>query len=136
MGQLAIRLIEATDDFEVHAALDSRSPLSDMIGADIVFDVSVPGASQAVVEAAIANGITAIVGTSGWSRDRIVALGPSLGAEPAIGLLFISNFSIGSVLATSLAALAAPSSTRSRSSKPTTRASSTRRRALPCARRS
>jgi len=107
MGQLALGLIEASDEFELAAAIDSRGSLDEMIGADIVFDVTSPAVSQGVVEFAIANGITVVVGTSGWSKDRITALSPLLGKEPSSGVIIIPNFSIGSVLATSFAALAA-----------------------------
>jgi 4-hydroxy-tetrahydrodipicolinate reductase len=108
MGQLASRLIEASDEFELHASLDSKAPLSDMLGADIVMDVTVPGVSQGVVEFAVANGLNVLVGTSGWSSDRIASLERSITDKLAVGVIIIPNFSVGSVLATSFAALAAP----------------------------
>ena len=49
LGAVAVRLIERADDLELFAALDSRSPLTDMDGADIVFDATVPAASQEIV---------------------------------------------------------------------------------------
>jgi 4-hydroxy-tetrahydrodipicolinate reductase len=107
MGSLATALIEAADDLELHAAIGSSGSLDEMIGADVVFDVTIPAVSQSVVEFAISNRITAVVGTSGWSKDRISALKPLLGTEPASGVIFVPNFSVGSVLATSFAALAA-----------------------------
>ena len=108
MGQLASRLIEASDEFELHASLDSKAPLSDMLGADIVMDVTVPSVSQGVVEFAVANGLNVLVGTSGWSSDRIASLERSITDKLAVGVIIIPNFSVGSVLATSFAALAAP----------------------------
>jgi len=108
MGQLASRLIEASDEFELHASLDSKAPLSDMLGADIVMDVTVPSVSQGVVEFAVANGLNVLVGTSGWTSDRIASLERSITDKLAVGVIIIPNFSVGSVLATSFAALAAP----------------------------
>lgn len=109
MGQLAIRLIEAADDLELHAALDSRSRLDEMAGADVAFDVTHPAASPAIVGFAVDAGIPIVVGTSGWSSDRIAEVGRSVRArDDARGVLFVPNFSIGSVLATAFAALAAP----------------------------
>jgi len=108
MGQLASRLIEASDEFELHASLDSKAPLSDMLGADIVMDVTVPGVSQGVVDFAVANGLNVLVGTSGWSSERIASLERSITDKLAVGVVIIPNFSVGSVLATSFAALAAP----------------------------
>ena len=49
MGQLVSQIIEATDDFEVVARIDSKGELSDMLGADLAVDVTVPAVSQGVV---------------------------------------------------------------------------------------
>ena len=108
MGQLAIRLIEASDEFEVYASLDSKAPLSDMLGADIVLDVTVPAVSQGIVEYAVANGLNVLVGTSGWSGERIASLERMITDKLAVGVVIVPNFSVGSVLATHFAALAAP----------------------------
>ena len=108
MGQLASRLIEASEDFELVASLDSKSPHSDMLGAEIVVDVTVPSVSQSVVEFAVANGLNVLVGTSGWSGERISALERMITDNLAVGVVIIPNFSVGSVLATHFAAVAAP----------------------------
>jgi 4-hydroxy-tetrahydrodipicolinate reductase len=108
MGQLAIRLIEASDEFELSASLDSKAPLTDMLGSDLLIDVTVPSVSQSVVEFAVANGINVLVGTSGWSHERITSLERMITDKLAVGVIIIPNFSVGSVLATKFAALAAP----------------------------
>ena len=107
MGQLVSQIIKASDDFELVAQIDSKGPLSDMLGADIAVDVTVPAASQSVVEYAIVHGINVLVGTSGWSSDRITALERMIADSPAVGVIIVPNFSIGSVLATSLSVMAA-----------------------------
>jgi len=107
MGQLITGLIDGSSDFELAARLDSRSPLEAMDGADLVVDVTVPAVSQRVVEHALARGQHVLVGTSGWSADRIASLQPLLDADPARGIAIVPNFSIGSVLATNFAATAA-----------------------------
>lgn len=107
MGQLASQIIEAADDFELVAQIDSKGELSDMLGADIAVDVTLPAVSQGVVEYAVANGINVLVGTSGWSSDRIAALERTIDGKLEVGVLIVPNFSIGSVLATSFAAMAA-----------------------------
>jgi 4-hydroxy-tetrahydrodipicolinate reductase len=106
MGKLAVSLIESASDFEVAATIDSRGSLDEARGSDIIFDVTAPAVSQSVVEFAIAHGITAVVGTSGWSKERIAGLSTLLGDEPASGIIIVPNFSVGSVLATSLATVA------------------------------
>ena len=108
MGRLAIGLIEASDDLELHAALDSSSSLDEMLGADVALDVTHPAASAGIVEFATGAGIPIVVGTSGWSKDRIAEIAQFVrGHEDAGAVLFVPNFSIGSVLGTAFAALAA-----------------------------
>jgi 4-hydroxy-tetrahydrodipicolinate reductase len=48
-----------------------------------------------------------LVGTSGWSQDGIASLSRRLAGRDDTGVIIIPNFSIGSVLATAFAALAA-----------------------------
>jgi 4-hydroxy-tetrahydrodipicolinate reductase len=107
MGKVVSRLIEESDDFELAASIDSRTPLEEALGADLIFDVTVPAVSQKVVEFAIENEISIVVGTSGWSSERIATLKKPLEAHPELAVLIIPNFAIGSVLATSFAAMAA-----------------------------
>lgn len=107
MGKVVVRLIEESVDFELAAAIDSKTSLEDALGADLIFDVTVPAVSQSVVEFAVENGISIVVGTSGWSSERIDAIRKSVEAKPELAVLIIPNFSIGSVLATSFAAVAA-----------------------------
>ncbi|MCU1405396.1 MAG: 4-hydroxy-tetrahydrodipicolinate reductase [Glaciihabitans sp.] len=107
MGQLACGLINASPDFELVAQVSSTGQLSEMLGADIAIDLTQPAVSQSVVEFAVDNGISVLVGTSGWSNERITKVERRLGATPEVGAVFIPNFSVGSVLATSFAALAA-----------------------------
>jgi len=107
MGSLATRLIEASDDFTVHARIGSRDPLDAIDGADLVFDVTHPAVSPDIVDASIDRGIPVLVGTSGWTAERLARLRVKLGEEPAVGAIVIPNFSLGSVLATRLATIAA-----------------------------
>lgn len=107
MGRLISGIVEASPEFELVASLDSRSPLEEMLEADLVVDVTVPGVSQKVVEFAVEHGRQVLVGTSGWSADRLQGLRRLLGDSPASGVVVVPNFSLGSVLATSFAAMAA-----------------------------
>lgn len=107
MGRLIAGIVDELPGFELVAALDSRSDLAEMLAADLVVDVTVPGVSQSVVEFAVSHGRNVLIGTSGWSADRIQGLRRTLGDPPATGVVVIPNFSLGSVLATSFAAQAA-----------------------------
>lgn len=107
MGRLVAEIVRETEGFELVAEIGSAGPLSDMLGADIAVDVTIPGVSQGVVDFAVANGVGVLVGTSGWSSDRIARLERTLAGNAVSGVIIIPNFSVGSVLATSFAAMAA-----------------------------
>lgn len=107
MGRLVSRLVEEVDGFELAAALDSHSDLAELLGADVVVDVSVPAASPAIVEFAVANGLNVLVGTSGWTSTRLASLEVRVAENPAVGVIVVPNFSLGSALATRFATLAA-----------------------------
>ena len=102
MGKLALDLIEASQDLSVFAALDSKSELSAVLGADAIFDVTRLDVSQSVVAFAQANSIPVVVGTSGWSKEKLASLDANGSA-----VVVIPNFSVGSMLATRFAAEAA-----------------------------
>ncbi|WP_323373899.1 4-hydroxy-tetrahydrodipicolinate reductase [Microbacterium sp. STN6] len=105
LGSVAVRLIEQADDLELVAALDSRTSLEAMRGADVLLDVTLPSVSERIVRYGLDEGLNVVVGTSGWSAERIAGVAGGLGAEQ--GVIVIPNFSLGSALATSFAAQAA-----------------------------
>lgn len=107
LGQLVSRIVRESEEFELVAELNSEASLSDMLDADIAVDVTLPAVSQKVVDFAVANGISVLVGTSGWSSERIRSLESRIADNLAVGVVIIPNFSIGSVLATTFAAMAA-----------------------------
>ncbi|MEY4532719.1 MAG: hypothetical protein RI926_488 [Actinomycetota bacterium] len=107
LGSLVCRLITESEDFTLAAQLGSQSDLSEMLVADIVVDVSLPSISRKVLEFAVENGKSIMIGTSGWSAERINQVEPLIESHPEVGVIFISNFSLGSALSAHLATLAA-----------------------------
>lgn len=107
MGTLVSRLIDESDDFELTATLRSGDPYSMMRDADVVVDVSVPAVSPDVVEFAITNGLNVLVGTSGWTSERIASVANTVASATDAAVIFVPNFSLGSVLATRFASTAA-----------------------------
>lgn len=107
MGTIVCRLVEDSDDFDLTARLGSDTPLSDLLGADIVVDVSAPAVSQSVVEFCIEQAIPVVVGTSGWTSQRIDEIRAAVAAVPDLGVIIVPNFSVGSILATAFSAVAA-----------------------------
>jgi 4-hydroxy-tetrahydrodipicolinate reductase len=111
LGSVATGLIERSPEFELVAALNSASPLEDMLGSneqptDVVIDVTLPAVSPGIVDFALEHGMNVLVGTSGWSAERIASLERALVARPERGVVIIPNFSLGSALATAFATVA------------------------------
>lgn len=106
MGQLTKELVDADSNLKLHAALDSKSDLQSVIGADVVVDFTNPEVSERVVDFAIANSLKILVGSSGWSEIKLAGVSKKLqGTEAAV--VVVPNFSIGSMLAQKFAAEAA-----------------------------
>ena len=98
MGSEVVKAITDTSDCSLVAALDQGDSLDALIGADVVIDFTTPDVVMANLEFLIANGIHAVVGTTGFSDDRIAILKAWLSASPATGVLIAPNFAIGAVL--------------------------------------
>ncbi|MGX1695112.1 4-hydroxy-tetrahydrodipicolinate reductase [Microbacterium keratanolyticum] len=107
LGTIIRAVIDELDGFEVAEVLTSQSDLSSIEGCDLVVDASTPAVSMMVIRAAAERGINVLVGTSGWSAERIAQVRSTVDAA-GIGVVFIPNFSLGSVIGSALAALAAP----------------------------
>ena len=98
LGTQVCQVVDAIPEMELVAKLDSHSDLHDMLGADIAVDVTLPGVSGQVVDFAIAQGIKILVGTSGWSADRLSALAKSVDEKPGASVFVVPNFSFGATL--------------------------------------
>ena len=98
LGSQVCQVVDAMPEMELVAKLDSHSDLHDMLGADIAVDVTLPGVSGQVVDFAIAQGIKVLVGTSGWSADRLSALAKSIDDKPGSSVFIVPNFSLGATL--------------------------------------
>ncbi|KJL30814.1 4-hydroxy-tetrahydrodipicolinate reductase [Microbacterium azadirachtae] len=107
LGTIIADVIARLDGFEIGAVLGSASTMDELDGADLVVDATTPASSVEIVRAATDRGINLLVATSGWSADRIAQVRPAI-ETAGTGALFVPNFSLGSVLGTAFAALAAP----------------------------
>ena len=107
LGGFIVDLIERTPDLELHAGLSSRDDLDLVVGADLVVDVTHPAVSPGIVEHVVRAGLPVLVGTSGWSAERIARLRTVVADVAGPGVLVVPNFSLGSVLATRFATMAA-----------------------------
>ena len=107
LGSVVCQVIDATAGFELAAQLGSHSNLDELQGMDLVIDVSLPAVSESVVDAALHHGARVLVGTSGWDADRIEALRKKMGDAHGVAVMIVPNFSVGSMVGTHLALIAA-----------------------------
>jgi len=103
MGQLTLDLIEKDPSLKLHSALGSGNSLNEALGADLVIDFTNPEVSERVVDFAIDNNLRLIVGTSGWTKEKIDRVRSKMAGTKAV-VAIVPNFSIGSVLATKFVA--------------------------------
>lgn len=111
LGSVVTALVEAAPDLRLVAALSSSSPVEDMLGpaadpSEVVIDVTRPGVSEGIVDFALQHGRNVLIGTSGWSADRVAALARRIEDRPDLGVVVIPNFALGSALGSAFAAAA------------------------------
>lgn len=109
IGSEAVRAIEAADDLELVAALgrgDKLETLADA-GAQAVVELTTPASVMGNLDFCVRHGIHAVVGTTGWTDERLAQLTTWLDNSPGTGVLIAPNFSIGAVLTMKFAAQAA-----------------------------
>jgi len=114
MGAQVCAAVEAADGLELVGTYDVGDPLGDLAGAHVVVEFSVPDASPANVAHCVERGVHVVVGTTGWTPERLESLGAVIAQAPpaqtgtGVGVLVAPNFAIGALLMTSFAAQAAP----------------------------
>ena len=108
LGSLVCEVIEAHPAFSLGAQLSSASGPDSGAEDAVLFDVSHPDASPEIVERAVRRGQRVIVGTSGWSAERLERLQLVVDETPGSAVLVVPNFSLGSVIGMVLARVAAP----------------------------
>ncbi|MGG5260725.1 4-hydroxy-tetrahydrodipicolinate reductase [Phycicoccus avicenniae] len=108
MGATVCAAVESADDLELVGRYDAGDDLGDLGGADVVVEFSVPDASPANVAHCVERGVHVVVGTTGWSEERLDDLRKRLEDAPGVGVLVAPNFAVGAVLLMELARRAAP----------------------------
>ena len=107
MGSEVIRAVTETDDLTVAAAADQGDPLDPLIECDVVVDFTRPDVVLGNLRWCVEQGLDTLVGTSGFTGDRLAEVRGWLGAAPDVKVLIAPNFSIGAVLMMRFAAQAA-----------------------------
>lgn len=100
IGSEAVRAVETADDMELVAALGRGDTLETLTetGAQAVVELTTPASVMENLEFCVGHGIHAVVGTTGWTDERLAQLNTWLSGSPETGVLIAPNFSIGAVL--------------------------------------
>ncbi|MFD7748883.1 4-hydroxy-tetrahydrodipicolinate reductase [Streptomyces sp. NPDC059698] len=109
IGSEAVRAVEAADDLELVAALgrgDKLEALADA-GAQVAVELTTPASVMGNLDFCVRHGIHAVVGTTGWTDERLAQLTTWLDGSSGTGVLIAPNFSIGAVLTMKFAERAA-----------------------------
>lgn len=109
IGSEAVRAVESAEDMELVAALDRDDEPAALTEAQarVAVDLTHPDAVMGNLEFLVRNGIHAVVGTTGWTDERLETVRGLLAESPGTGVLIAPNFSIGAVLTMEFARKAA-----------------------------
>lgn len=101
--------VEAADDLTFTTGVDAGDPLSAFVdsGTEVVIDFTHPSAVMDNLKFLIDNGIHAVVGTTGFTDERVRQVEEWLAAKPEVSVLIAPNFAIGAVLSMHFAQQAA-----------------------------
>lgn len=101
--------VEAAEGVDLVARIDAGDSLTALLdaGAETIVDFTHPDVVMANLQFCIEHGINAVVGTTGFTDERLSTLRGALGESPRSGVLVAPNFSIGAILMMRWAAEAA-----------------------------
>lgn len=109
-GRMGIEVCKAVDgasDLELVASIDQGEDLRAAAGAEVVVDFTTPDVVMDNLHWCIDQGINAVVGTTGFTGQRLDRVRGWLADKPGVGVVIAPNFGIGAVLMMQFAARAA-----------------------------
>jgi 4-hydroxy-tetrahydrodipicolinate reductase len=110
VGTTMSEAVRAADDLTLSAEVDAGDALSLLTDSDteVVIDFTHPDVVMDNLKFLIDNGIHAVVGTTGFTDERIDTVRSWLADKPGSAVLIAPNFAIGAVLSMHFAQKAAP----------------------------
>ena len=110
VGSTMCAAVRAADDLTLSAEVDAGDDLRLLTdsGTEVVIDFTHPDVVMDNLKFLIDNGIHAVVGTTGFTDDRLDQVRSWLSAKPGAAVLIAPNFAIGAVLSMHFAQKAAP----------------------------
>jgi 4-hydroxy-tetrahydrodipicolinate reductase len=109
VGATMVQAVEAAEDLTFSVGVDAGDPLSLFADnqTEVVIDFTHPGVVMDNLKFLIDNGIHAVVGTTGFTDERLAQVRAWLADKPDVAVLIAPNFAIGAVLSMHFAKQAA-----------------------------
>jgi 4-hydroxy-tetrahydrodipicolinate reductase len=109
MGQQVCRAVDAAPDLDLVAMVDAGDWLFSVAdaGAQVLVDFTHPDVVMNNIRFAVDQNIHAVVGTTGFTQERLDTVRDWLTDAPGVGVVIAPNFAIGAVLSMRFAQLAA-----------------------------
>lgn len=109
MGTEVCRAVDAATDMELVAMIDQGDWLFNAsdAGAEVIVDFTTPDVVMDNLHWCIDQGINVVVGTSGFTEQRLARVRTWLEHKPEVGVVIAPNFAVGAVLMMEFAARAA-----------------------------
>jgi 4-hydroxy-tetrahydrodipicolinate reductase len=109
MGIEVCKAVDAADDMELVAMIDQGDGLfsASDANAEVIVDFTTPDVVMDNLHWCVDQGISAVVGTTGFTEQRLDRIRGWLSHKPDVGVLVAPNFGIGAVLMMQFAAKAA-----------------------------
>lgn len=101
MGSHVVAAVNAAQDMQLVHALDRDDDLNIIStdNTDVVVEFSVPDASLKNVLAMVNKNVNVVVGTTGWTEEKMDTVREALEEHPNISVFIAPNFAISTVLA-------------------------------------
>ena len=109
VGATMVAAVRSADDLTLSAEVDAGDALSLLTdsGTEVIIDFTHPDVVMDNLKFLINNGIHAVVGTTGFTEERLAQVRSWLAAKPGVAVLIAPNFAIGAVLSMHFAVQAA-----------------------------
>jgi 4-hydroxy-tetrahydrodipicolinate reductase len=109
MGQEVCKTVDRAPDTDLVAMIDQGDWISNAAdaGAEVIVDFTTPDVVMDNLHWCIEQGINAVVGTSGFTEQRLERVRGWLAHKPGVGVIVAPNFAVGAVLMMEFAARAA-----------------------------
>jgi 4-hydroxy-tetrahydrodipicolinate reductase len=100
VGATMVEAVKNADGLELSAEVDAGDPLSNFVdgGTEVVIDFTHPDVVMDNLKFLIDNKIHAVVGTTGFTEERLAQVQSWLSDSPGTAVLIAPNFAIGAVL--------------------------------------